>query len=75
MIDGDMEGGGNRMASNTGDIIAGFFILGLFLLAIVLAVAAVKEAANRNRTSQAEGPDLKNRIEALEMRVEKLENE
>lgn len=66
---------GNRMASNTGDIIAGFVVLGLFLLAIVLAVAAVKAAANRNRKPQAEGSDLKNRIEALEMRVEKLENE
>lgn len=60
---------------NIGDIIVTFFLLGFFVLAIVLVVAAVKAAANKNKKTQPDESDLKNRIEALEMRVEKLENE
>lgn len=62
------------MVFNIGDIIATFFILGFFLLVIAFVVVAVK-AAGKNKKQQAGGQDLKNRIEALEMRVEKLENE
>lgn len=60
---------------NIGDIIVTFFLLGFFILAIVLVVAAAKAAANKNKKTQPDESDLKNRIEALEMRVEKLENE
>ncbi|MEZ0481371.1 hypothetical protein [Planococcus sp. SSTMD024] len=60
---------------NIGDIIATFFLLGFFVLAVVLVVAAVKAVANKNKKTQPDETDLKNRIEALEMRVEKLENE
>lgn len=63
------------MRFNIGDIIATFFLLGFFVLAIVLIVAAVKAAANKNKKTQPDESDLKNRIEALEMRVKKLENE
>lgn len=62
------------MMFNIGDIIATFFLLGFFILAIVLVVAAVKAAANKNKKLPADEPDLQNRIKALEMRVEKLEN-
>lgn len=62
------------MRFNIGDIIATFFLLGFFVLAIVLIVAAVKAAANKNKKTQPDESDLKNRIEALEMRVKKLEN-
>ncbi|RLJ91424.1 hypothetical protein DFR62_1588 [Planococcus citreus] len=62
------------MMFNIGDIIATFFLLGFFILAIVLVVAAVKAAANKNKKLPADEPDLQNRIKALEMRVETLEN-
>lgn len=61
------------MIFNIGDIIATFFILGFFLLVIALVVVAVK-ATGKNRKQRAAEPGLKKRIEALEMRVEKLEN-
>ncbi|WP_121299282.1 hypothetical protein [Planococcus citreus] len=64
----------NMMMFNIGDIIATFFLLGFFILAIVLVVAAVKAAANKNKKLPADEPDLQNRIKALEMRVETLEN-
>ncbi|MDN5709885.1 MAG: hypothetical protein L0G95_10630, partial [Planococcus sp. (in: firmicutes)] len=60
---------------NIGDIIATFFLLGFFVLAIVLVVVAVKAAANKNKKLQPDESDLQKRIKALEMRVEKLENE
>lgn len=63
------------MRFNIGDIIATFFLLGFFVLAIVLIVAAVKAAASKNKKTQTNESDLKNRIEALEIRVKKLENE
>lgn len=61
------------MRFNIGDIIATFFVLGFFLLVIALVVIAVK-AASKNKKLPADEPDLQNRIKALEMRVEKLEN-
>ncbi len=60
---------------NIGDIIATFFLLGFFVLAIVLVVAAVKAAANKNKKLQSDETDLQKRIKALELRVKKLENE
>jgi|GEM_PF-4719604 len=63
------------MRFNIGDIIATFFLLGFFILAIVLVVVAVKAAANKNKKLPTDESDLQKRIKALEMRVEKLENE
>ncbi|MBU9674261.1 hypothetical protein KQ939_08540 [Planococcus sp. CP5-4] len=65
----------NMMRFNIGDIIATFFLLGFFVLAIVLIVVAVKAAANKNKKLQADESGLQKRIEGLELRVEKLENE
>ncbi|AUD15175.1 MULTISPECIES: hypothetical protein [unclassified Planococcus (in: firmicutes)] len=65
----------NMMMFNIGDIIATFFLLGFFILAIVLVVAAVKSAANKNKKLQSDETDLQKRIKALELRVKKLENE
>lgn len=65
----------NTMMFNIGDIIATFFLLGFFVLVIVLVMAVIKAGANKNKKLQADETDLKNRIEALEMRIEKLENE
>lgn len=63
------------MRFNIGDIIATFFLLGFFVLVIVLVGAAVKAAANKNKKAQPDETDLQKRLKALEMRVEKLENE
>lgn len=65
----------NMVRFNIGDIIATFFLLGFFVLAIVLVVAAVKAAANKNKKLQSDETDLQKRIKALELRVKKLENE
>ncbi|MDE4086717.1 hypothetical protein PO902_16850 [Planococcus maritimus] len=64
----------NTFMFNIGDIITTFFLLGFFVLAILLVMVAVK-ASSKNKKLQADETDLKNRIEALEMRIEKLENE
>lgn len=63
------------MMFNIGDIIATFFLLGFFILAIVLVVAAVKSAVNKNKKLQSDETDLQKRIKALELRIKKLENE
>lgn len=61
------------MMYNIGDIIATIFLLGFFALIIIVVIAAVKASAKR-RKQQADESDLKKHIEALELRVEKLEN-
>ncbi len=61
------------MMYNIGDIIATIFLLGFFALIIIVVIAAVKASAKRTK-QQADESDLKKHIEALELRVEKLEN-
>ncbi|ANU15647.1 hypothetical protein BBI11_00435 [Planococcus maritimus] len=62
------------MMYNLGDIIATIFLLGFFILLVVLVVAAVKASVNRKQ-QQVDESDLKKHVEALELRVKKLENE
>lgn len=60
---------------NIGDIIATIVILGFPLFLIVLVIGSVVVLAKKNKRQQAHKADLKNRIDALELRVETLENE
>lgn len=60
---------------NMGDILASFVIFGFFMMAIAVIVISIRNAGKKNSEHKTSATDANARIEALEKRVEQLENE
>ncbi|MFC4713664.1 hypothetical protein [Planococcus dechangensis] len=60
---------------NMGDILATFVILGFLMMAIAIIVISIRNAGKKNNEQKISATDANARIEALEKRVEQLENE
>lgn len=60
---------------NMGDILATFIIFGFFMMVIAIVIIVVRKAGKKNNERKISGTDANARIEALEKRVEQLENE
>ena len=70
--------GGTRTVTETinmGDILATFVIFGFFMMAIAVIVISIRNAGKKNNEQKTSATDANARIEALEKRVEQLENE
>lgn len=59
---------------NMGDILASFVIFGFFMMAIAVIVISIRNAGKKNSEHKTSSTDANARIEALEKRVEQLEN-
>lgn len=70
--------GGTRTVTETinmGDILATFIIFGFFMMVIAIVIIVVRNAGKKNNEQKTSATDTNARIEALEKRVEQLENE